>query len=124
VACAALARAGRHPAAMRAQLKTLADAVLRPALQLPGGGTSTIADTLRSPRTLALILYCDLACGPSGPQRLAEAVQAGGDEDEAIGRFVGALQRTRARELSSVVRILTSPEWDALDRSDAAQRAG
>lgn len=113
IACAALARAGRDPKAMRAQLSTLADAVLRPALALPCRSTSTVADTLRSPRALALILYCDLACGPSGPSRLAEAVDGGGDEREVIERFVSHLQRTRARELSSVIRILTSPEWDA-----------
>jgi hypothetical protein len=121
IACAALARAGRDPEAMRAQLKTLADMVLRPALALPGGGRSTVGDTLRSSRALALILYCDLACGPSGPLRLAEAVEAGGTETDVIDAFVAGLERTRARELSSVIRILTSPEWDALDR-DAPRR--
>src|SRR5213078_1783803 len=97
VACAALARAGREPAAMRAQLAVLADAVLRPALAQPCGGRAKLGDTLRSPRALALVLYCDLACGPAGPLRLADAVEAGGDEHTVIERFVTDLERTRAR---------------------------
>jgi hypothetical protein len=110
VACAALARAGRSPAAIRAQLRTIVKEVLQPALELPAGD-GQLGQVLRTPRGLALVLYSDLAWGPEGPSRLAAAA-ASADEPETIDRFIADLRRRRAREVSAVMRIVLSPEWD------------
>jgi hypothetical protein len=114
VVCAALARAGRSPAAIGAQLATIFEEVLQPARSLPAGD-HLLGHVLRTPRALALMLYCDLAWGSLGPARLA-AASGSGDEAEIIDRFVGDLRCRRARELSTVIRIVLSPEWDGVQR--------
>jgi hypothetical protein len=106
--CAALARAGHDPAAMRAQLQVLSRAVLQPLLALPVG-ERTVGAVLRSPRALAVVLYADLAWGAGAGARLQE-LAAAGDEAAALDRLTTELRRTRARELGAFLRILTSPE--------------
>lgn len=103
---AALARAGREPAAQLAQLEWVRERMLRP----------DPAAAFTSPRALAVLLLVALRLGPKGAQRLVTLAKDGGQEnggERAALRLASELKSSgRARESLEVRHALASPELD------------
>jgi hypothetical protein len=114
---AALARAGRHPAAHAAQIEVAAVESLLPALRLKlpvGDNAPELGVLLRSPRAIAALFYTDLAFGLRGVRHFAQgagAAPADRGDEEWIEQFASRLERSgRAEHAHALRRILSSPE--------------
>lgn len=115
---AALAQAGREREAQLAQLESLLEHVLRPALASSGSSTAVTESSrgpFSTPRALALLLHAELRLGRRGVARLVahtrEKAGASITGEQAGPLFAAELQASgRAREAAEVRRILSSPE--------------